>query len=128
VLLVEDDDGVRRLARAALERGGYRVVEARHGEEALAVLEREAGPIHLLFTDVVMPRMGGCELAGRVGALRPDVRVLYISGYTEDAIMHRGVLDAGAAFLEKPFSPQALVRKACEVLDGATSVSAAGKP
>jgi signal transduction histidine kinase len=117
ILVVEDEEAVRSLARLVLERKGYTVLEARHGTEALRVSERHEGPIALVLTDLVMPGLGGRELAGRLATVRPDTKVLYMSGYTDNAIVHQGVLDAGAAFLSKPFTPDALARKVREVLD-----------
>jgi PAS domain S-box-containing protein len=117
VLLVEDEDGVRMLARLVLQTNGYTVLEARNGREALALAEGYARPIHLLLSDVVMPQTSGREVADRLQATRPALRVLYISGYADDAIVHHGVLDPGLAFLQKPFTPAALARKVREVLD-----------
>src|SRR5262249_14352970 len=96
---------------------GYHVLEARHGAEAIEISERHRGPIHLMVTDVVMPQMSGRELAQRLLPVRPDMRVLYMSGYTDDAIVRHGVLGAGMAFLSKPFTPEALAVKVREVLD-----------
>jgi CheY-like chemotaxis protein len=118
VLVVEDEVSVRSLVRGVLELRGYRVLEACHGADALAISDQHGGPIHLLLTDVVMPEMSGRDLASRVVPRRPGIRVLYMSGYTDDAIVHNGVLDAGTAFLQKPFTPDALARKVREVLDG----------
>ena len=117
VLLVEDEDLVRRMAREMLEASGYAVLEARHGIEALDVAERHADHIHLLLTDVVMPYMSGRELAEKLAVLRPDTSVLYMSGYTDDAIVHHGVLEKGVAFLEKPFTPDTLAHKVRTVID-----------
>ena len=117
ILPVEDQDDVRDLARELLELSGYTVLEARHGVEALELAGRHAGPIHLLLTDVIMPQMGGRQLAERLTAARPELRVLYVSGYTDDAIGQQGVLDPGFAFLPKPFRPEALAQKVREVLD-----------
>ena len=117
VLLVEDDPGIRRLAARALEEHGHRVLQAGDGEEALRVAQTEHGPIHLLLTDVVMPRMGGRALADRLLTRRPRTRVLYMSGFTDDAIVHRNVLDAGVDFLQKPFTPRDLLARVRKVLD-----------
>jgi len=117
ILLVEDESDVRALAREVLERQGYTVVEASDGAQAVAVYEREAKRIDLILTDVVMPRMSGREMVDRVRATRPDMRVLYMSGYTGDAIVRHGVVDASMLLLGKPFTPVALIAKVREVLD-----------
>ena len=117
VLVVEDEAMVRRFAVVALERLGYRALEAPDSESALETASAVAGPIHLLFTDVVMPRMNGHELATRIGERRPDVRVLYTSGYTDNTIAHQGVLEPGCAFLQKPYTAGELSAKVREVLD-----------
>jgi CheY-like chemotaxis protein len=117
VLLVEDAERVRAVVREILEMQGYEVIEARHGAEALALEAGHNGPIHLLITDVVMPEMSGRELAQRLVPLRPKMNVLYISGYTDDAIVRHGVLEAGMALLPKPFTPDALAAKVREILD-----------
>jgi CheY-like chemotaxis protein len=116
VLLVEDQDEVRQVAQLILRRYGYRVIEARNAGEAWLSCERE-GLIHLLVTDVVMPQMSGPELAARLSKIRPEMKVLYMSGYTEDAISHHGVLDEGISYLQKPLVPEALARRVREVLD-----------
>jgi PAS domain S-box-containing protein len=118
ILLAEDDDAVRSLTRLALQAEGYVVLEARQGDEALKIGRQHAGPIDLLISDVVMPGGGGRELAERLAANRPELRVLYLSGYTDDAIVRHGVLDAEAAFLQKPFTMRALALKVREVLEG----------
>jgi PAS domain S-box-containing protein len=117
ILLVEDEDDVRALAREVLERHGYTVLEASDGREALRRYEAGAAGIDMILTDVVMPRMSGRELVDRVRAIRPDMRVLYMSGYTEDAILRHGVHDASTVLLGKPFAPAALLAKIREVLD-----------
>jgi CheY-like chemotaxis protein len=117
ILLVEDEPPVRWLARRTLQKGGYAVLEAGNGREALAVLEKHGGPLHLLLTDVVMPEMGGRELAERLRTACPGLRVLFVSGYTEDAVVLQGVRDGGH-FLPKPFTQTTLVQKVREVLDG----------
>ncbi|HET9853911.1 MAG TPA: GAF domain-containing protein [Methylomirabilota bacterium] len=117
ILLVEDESDVRALAREVLERQGYTVLEASDGAQAVGVYEKEGNRIDLILTDVVMPRMSGREMVDRVRATRPDMRVLYMSGYTGDAIVRHGVIDAGMLLLGKPFTPGALITKIREVLD-----------
>ncbi len=117
VLLAEDEAAVRAVARQALQRHGYTVLEAPSGEAALDVAQRHSGRIHLLLTDVIMPGMSGRTLALRLTVLRPDMRTIYMSGYTDDAITRHGVLEHGVTYVQKPFSPDALVRKVREVLD-----------
>jgi two-component system, cell cycle sensor histidine kinase and response regulator CckA len=119
LLLVEDQDDVRRLARMILEASGFRVLEAINGEDAVATYQRHAGAIDLLVTDVMMPRMNGPELAAALQAVQPGLRVLFVSGFASDAIVRRDVLERGLAFLQKPFTPTTLVRKVREVLDQA---------
>jgi CheY-like chemotaxis protein len=131
VLLVEDDAAVRALAREVLRRLGYIVLEAGSPSHAIAIAEDHVGPIDALLTDVVMPEMRGPELAARLGTIRPDAKVIYMSGYTGDAAVRHGLLEHGDAFLEKPFGPAALGKKMREVLDGAapsrTSAESASK-
>jgi two-component system, cell cycle sensor histidine kinase and response regulator CckA len=118
VLLVEDEQEVRLLAHRLLSQQGYRVLEATNGVEALHVAQEHGGEkIHLLLTDVVMPQMGGKELADQLKILRPDIKVLYTSGYTDNAVVHQGVLNPGTHFLQKPFSLKTLSHKVREVLD-----------
>ena len=117
ILLVEDEEPVRSLVRSVLEAGGYVVLEARHGEDALVVAEMHKGPIQLLVTDVVMPEMSGPELAEHLAPFHREMKVLYMSGYTEDAIQHHGVLASRTAYLPKPFTPETLARKVREVLN-----------
>ncbi len=118
ILVVEDEELVRHLVVRILERQGYRVLSAAAGDEALTLAADFEEPIHLLVTDVVMPRMTGDELARRLLVERPALRVVFVSGYTEDTVVHHGVLDAGVNFLEKPFTHEGLARKVREVLDG----------
>jgi CheY-like chemotaxis protein len=117
ILLAEDQDEVRGLARAALESHGYTVLEARHGKEALRLCEQHPGPIHLLITDLVMPQMGGRELVEQAGPRRPGLKVLYLSGYTDDAVLRHDLGEPGMMFLQKPFTPLSLARKVREALD-----------
>jgi CheY-like chemotaxis protein len=121
-LLVEDEEVVREMAREILEECGYQVLQAKDGDEALALAGQHDGEIHLMLTDVVMPRMSGRELAERLTPLRPDLKVLYMSGYTDDAIVQHGVLEQGTAFIGKPFSMEALARKVRETLDAPVAV------
>jgi CheY-like chemotaxis protein len=117
ILLVEDDPAVRTLAHRVLTGAGYRVLVAEHGGDALRLVQATREPIALLVTDVVMPGMGGHPLAQRLIALRPELRVLFLSGYTDEAIVHHGVLQAGTPFLQKPFPPEGLLRKIRTILD-----------
>ncbi len=119
VLLVEDEAAVRKLARRVLERDGYTLLEAADGVEALRIAETHPGPIHLLLTDVVMPNLGGRDLAEAFRALRPETRVLFMTGFTDDAILRHGVSAAEGALLQKPFTPAVLARKVRSVLDAA---------
>jgi CheY-like chemotaxis protein len=118
VMLVEDDPLVRDLAHRLLIGQGYKVLEASDGKEALRIAQENIGEkIHLLLTDVVMPQMGGKELSEKLKLLRPDIGVLYTSGYTDNAIVHHGTLESGTYFLQKPFSLKSLSQKVREVLD-----------
>ncbi len=115
-MLVDDEPGVRAIARQILQRCGYRVTVASDGPDALVQCERAMVQFDLVITDVVMPGMSGSELVSRLRAGRPELRVLYTSGYTEDAVIHHGVA-AGAHFIAKPFTPSALARKVRLVLE-----------
>ena len=123
ILLVEDEDVVRGLARKILEHAGYNVLEANRGEEAVRLCLERAEPIDLLLTDVVMPETSGKEVADRLTKLFPGLRVLFMSGYTDEAIVHHGVLDSNVEFIQKPFTPAALARKVREVLDSELMLS-----
>ncbi len=124
ILLVEDEPGVRRLARTILEAQGYAVLEAASGDEALAVARSHPGEIHLVATDVIMPGISGRVLWDRLQGLSPNSRVLFMSGYTDDAIARHGVLEPGIAFLQKPFTPFSLAQKVREVLDAQAKADA----
>ena len=124
VLLVEDEECVAQIANEILTMNGYRVLQATHGNEALNISRQYEGAIDLMVTDVVMPVMGGPELARRLAVTRPHMGVLYMSGYTDDAIFRQGVLQEGTAFLQKPFTAEALARKLREVI----SVSQSDRP
>jgi signal transduction histidine kinase len=117
VLVVEDDESVRKLAREFLKIKGYTVLEARNAAQAIQIIQEYTGPIHLMLTDVVMPGLKGGELVEHVTNLRPDMRVLYMSAYTEDAILSFGILQPGTNFIEKPFSPDELASKEREALE-----------
>ncbi|HXE82891.1 MAG TPA: response regulator, partial [Gemmatimonadales bacterium] len=116
VLLVEDDDQLRRLTHRALAMQGYAVLEADRAGTALDIARRHKGPIDLLLTDVVMPDTNGRKLADMLRASRPGLRVLFMSGYPDGAIANHGMLESGAAYLAKPFTTEAIVRKVREVL------------
>jgi PAS domain S-box-containing protein len=118
VLLVEDEIGVRQLARAILKHHGYRVLEAADAREAIRLAQQARGPIHVLLTDVIMPLMSGRELVEQIKALRKDIRVIYMSGYTDDVLAYRGDLGADINFLQKPFAPEALAKKVRDALEG----------
>jgi CheY-like chemotaxis protein len=123
ILLTEDEEGVRTLARQILEGNGYTVLEACQGDEALTICATYSDAIHLLITDVVMPEMSGPQLAERILQRRPELKVLYLSGYTDDAVVRHGVLKGQAPFLQKPFSVNTLSQKVREVLDARPSLS-----
>lgn len=116
ILYVEDEDAVRALTVFALRSFGYTVLEANRGQEAIRLCETYQGPIHLLLSDVVMPEMGGRQVADAILSLRPNIKVLFVSGYTDDAIVRHGILHEQVAFLQKPFTPNALARKVRDVL------------
>ena len=117
ILIVEDEEEVRQLAGKILERQGYQILEAFNGEDALAACAKCMGPIHLMLADVVMPGMSGSELANLVKPSHPETQILYMSGYTNDAIVRHGVLEKGVNYIQKPFSMEGLARKVREVLD-----------
>jgi CheY-like chemotaxis protein len=119
ILLVEDEAVVRDLVRQILQGTGYAVLETETGEEALQVCHQYAGPIHLLLADVVLPGMSGPALAQRLAPARPRLRVLYMSGYAQDIIAHHGMLDRPGGYLQKPFTPDALLSQVRETLDAA---------
>ena len=121
ILLVEDEDVVRGLTRKILMQAGYNVLDAQSGEEAIRLCRAHAGPIDLLLTDVVMPEISGKEVADRLLELRPAIRVLFMSGYTDEAIVQHGVLDANVKFIQKPFTWVGLTRKVREVLNRGVS-------
>jgi two-component system, cell cycle sensor histidine kinase and response regulator CckA len=116
VLLVEDEKGVRELAREYLEMSGYTVIEAENGHMALELAAMHAGQIHLLMTDVVMPGISGRELAERASQIRPGIKILYMSGYTDQAVVHHGILESDAVLLQKPFTAATLAAKLREIL------------
>jgi two-component system cell cycle sensor histidine kinase/response regulator CckA len=119
VLLVEDSPPVRAAAKRILELSGYTVLESPTGKAALALAVKKHQEIHLLLTDVVMPQMSGRELAQRFSTLRPNAKVIFMSGYTDDAVVRHGILQQGVAYLQKPFTGEALTRKVRMTLDGA---------
>jgi len=117
VLVVEDDGMVRKLAHKVLKDYGYKVLVAENGKEGLKICEENKGPIHLMLTDVVMPEMGGRKLADHLKDLRPEIKVLYMSGYTDNTIVHHGILDKGMNFIQKPFTPETLAAKVRGMLE-----------
>jgi two-component system cell cycle sensor histidine kinase/response regulator CckA len=117
ILLVEDDAEVRDLARRVLQRQGYTLLQAEDGQTAMQMAAKHSGPFHLLLTDVVMPGMSGTALAEQLTQTHPHLKVLYMSGYADNAIVQRSLLEPGVAFLQKPFTPTDLARKVRKVLD-----------
>jgi CheY-like chemotaxis protein len=117
ILVVEDEEEVRKLAVQILKNQGYKVLEASQGDEAYLTGYEHKGPIHLLLTDVVMPKMSGHELANRIIQILPEIKALYMSGYTDNAIVYHGVLERGMNYIQKPFTVEGLARKVREVLD-----------
>jgi len=114
---VEDEEGVRKLAVQILSRHGYRVLEAANGESALQICEESKEPIHLLVSDVVMPEISGPDFARRVKFFLPEIQVLFMSGFPDNALLQHGILEQGVYFLQKPFSIEGLTKKVREVLD-----------
>lgn len=118
ILLVEDEEAVRNLIRSVLQAGGYTILEAHDGQQAIALATQQRGPLHLLITDLVMPRMNGRQLADDLATLHPNTRVLFISGYTEEAVARHQIHELNVAFFQKPFDPISLAYKVRELLDG----------
>jgi len=116
ILVVEDNDAARVLAQRVLEHAGYRIIVAANGEDALELIRDTSQPIQLVVTDVIMPGITGPELARRIEQTHPGVRILFTSGYADDAIIRHGVLEPGARFIQKPYTPIALTRKVREAL------------
>jgi CheY-like chemotaxis protein len=116
VLVVEDEDGVRALTSQVLQRNGYKVLEARHGLEALQVCGQQKEPVRLVVTDMIMPEMNGAQLAAHMRGRWPKLPVLFLSGYTDRALLHNGLLDPNRNFLQKPFTPHDLTTKVHEML------------
>jgi two-component system cell cycle sensor histidine kinase/response regulator CckA len=127
VLLVEDEGSVRTLVRAILQRRGYQVVEAPDAERALAIAEEHEGEFVLVVTDVVMPGISGPDLVARLRARQPGLRVLYMSGYADDGEVRRAIADSGTAYLQKPFTPDALGRAVRELLDAPPAGRSGGR-
>jgi CheY-like chemotaxis protein len=128
VLLVEDEDLVRRVVASILRKKGYTVLEARNGQEALSLCAHTQGQIDLLITDVIMPEMNGRQLANRITQKHPEMAVLYMSGYSEDIVAHRGILEAGIDFIDKAHVSSHLARKVRQVLSGRRKNSEADPP
>ena len=127
ILLVEDEEAVRTLISRVLQGSGYRVLEASQGKEAIEISQKHGGPIHLMVTDVIMPQMSGRELAERLAPARSEMKVLFMSGYPDNAIVHHGVLDPGTAFLQKPFTLAALENKVREILEPSVGMKKKGE-
>jgi two-component system cell cycle sensor histidine kinase/response regulator CckA len=123
ILVVEDDEVVRQLVTRILQSGGYRMLEASDGSNALQICQQCEGQIELVLTDLVMPQMSGPALTEKLKELYPGIRIVYTSGYADDAIVRHGHLDPGMPFIQKPFSPNNLLQKVREVLDNGTSHS-----
>ena len=117
ILLVEDDGVIRKLTMNLLEMGGYKILAAQDSDEAIKICEEYKETIHLLMTDIVIPKMDGRELYEKIMLKRPDIKVLFTSGYTENVIFHQGGVDPGVAFLQKPFTAAGVTRKVREVLE-----------
>jgi CheY-like chemotaxis protein len=124
ILLVEDDEGVRGLALRCLKKQGYQVLTATDGKDALQVVKSHPGPLDLVLTDVVMPKLGGPEMVRQLKADSPDLKVLYMSGYTDDAVVRHGLIEAEVAFIQKPYTPQELSQKVRQILDAKGNGSA----
>jgi CheY-like chemotaxis protein len=122
ILIVEDEEEVRKLAGKILERQGYKILETFNGDDALVACERSRSPIHLMLADVVMPGMSGSELAKLLKPLYPEIKILYMSGYTDDSIVRHGVLEKGVNYIQKPFTMEGLARKVREVLEQDTNL------
>ncbi len=117
ILLVEDDDSVRELASEILQMNGYEVIEASNGVDAISVFDAQKKPVDLVVTDLIMPQMGGRDLAKHVTPKNPDLKVLFLSGYTDSAVVRQGLLEPGSFFLQKPFTPAELAHKVRQALD-----------
>ena len=128
ILLVEDEEELRKLTQTVLEASGYQVLTAHNGSDAVRLCSEYAHEIHLLFTDVVMPKMSGRELVEKVTLARPGIKVLYMSGYTDDTMLRHGIQDAETNFLAKPFTPATMTVKVRGVLDSPHLASSAREP
>ncbi len=128
ILIVEDDAALLQVTRRSLEEAGYTIFAAASGAKAMHISENHLGPIHLMVTDVIMPRMSGTDLGASISRRRQEMNVLFVSGYTDNAIVHHGVLEPGLAFLQKPFSPKTLARKVSEVLTVVSTISVISEP